>query len=217
MSFESFIFAAGIIGQVIFQLRFIALWLSSEKKGQVVIPLSFWYLSILGSSVVLCYAVSVRDPVFILGQGASFVIYLRNLYVIASERGINKSSFFLPTTYLIVINLLMCVGLWHFTPVVERAGIETEYMLYYYIFGFMGQFFFFLRFFIQWLSSEKSRKSVIPTSFWYFSTLGSIFLLLYALMVNDLVFILGQLVCFFIYLRNLYFVQRERTRALAKC
>lgn len=75
--------------------------------------------------------------------------------------------------------------------------------------GFIGQGFFFMRFFIQWLASEKAGKSVIPHMFWYFSILGSGILLAYAIWRQDPVIILGQTTGFFIYFRNLYFIHRK--------
>ncbi|MBR7158828.1 MAG: lipid-A-disaccharide synthase N-terminal domain-containing protein [Alphaproteobacteria bacterium] len=78
------------------------------------------------------------------------------------------------------------------------------------IIGFVGQFFFSMRFIIQWLASEKVRKSIVPTAFWYFSLLGGMTLLAYALHKQDPVFILGQGLGVFIYLRNIYFLVRER-------
>ena len=72
--------------------------------------------------------------------------------------------------------------------------------------GFIGQFFFFSRFLIQWLESEKAKKSVIPNAFWYLSVFGGSILLLYAIHRKDPVFILGQLVGLFVYFRNLWFI-----------
>lgn len=79
--------------------------------------------------------------------------------------------------------------------------------------GFLGQAFFFSRFFLQWLASEKRGRSVIPMSFWYLSLAGGLTLLAYAVHVGDPVFILGQSTGAFIYLRNLWFRQRERSAA----
>lgn len=76
--------------------------------------------------------------------------------------------------------------------------------------GFAGQAMFFMRFFVQWLYSEKQRKSVIPIAFWYFSLGGSLLLLIYALFRKDAVFILGQSTGFLIYSRNLYLIYKER-------
>ncbi|PNU18578.1 lipid A biosynthesis acyltransferase [Geothermobacter hydrogeniphilus] len=78
------------------------------------------------------------------------------------------------------------------------------------VLGFTGQALFFMRFLVQWLYSEKHRRSMIPTAFWYFSLGGSSLLLVYAIIRKDLVFIVGQSTGFSIYLRNLYLISRER-------
>ena len=75
--------------------------------------------------------------------------------------------------------------------------------------GFAGQGLFAMRFIIQWLSSEKRAKSVIPVAFWYFSIGGGAVLLLYAIWRQDPVIICGQGLGLFIYLRNLYFIHRN--------
>lgn len=72
--------------------------------------------------------------------------------------------------------------------------------------GFLGQGLFTMRFFVQWLASEKQKKSVIPTAFWYFSLAGGITLFSYALYRQDPVFVFGQGTGLFIYLRNLHFI-----------
>jgi lipid-A-disaccharide synthase-like uncharacterized protein len=78
--------------------------------------------------------------------------------------------------------------------------------------GFLGQAFFSARFLIQWIASERLRKSVVPRAFWYFSIGGGMTLLLYALWRRDPVFILGQGAGLFVYARNLYFVLRDPER-----
>ena len=79
--------------------------------------------------------------------------------------------------------------------------------------GFMGQALFSMRFIIQWISSEKQKKSVIPIAFWYFSLGGGVTLLSYAIFRQDPVFILGQAGGLLVYSRNLYFVLRARRQA----
>ncbi len=79
--------------------------------------------------------------------------------------------------------------------------------------GFLGQLMFTMRFVVQWVHSERHRKSLIPTAFWYFSLAGGGILLTYAVWRGDPVFITGQAAGLFIYLRNLTFIRRER-RAL---
>lgn len=75
--------------------------------------------------------------------------------------------------------------------------------------GFGGQAMFSMRFLVQWLYSERVKKSVIPVAFWYFSIAGSLMLLSYAIYKRDPVFILGQCFGLVVYLRNLYFIKRE--------
>ena len=76
--------------------------------------------------------------------------------------------------------------------------------------GFFGQALFSMRFLIQWIYSEKKKRSVIPVAFWFFSLAGGITLLIYAIYRMDPVFILGQSAGVFIYTRNLQFIARER-------
>jgi lipid-A-disaccharide synthase-like uncharacterized protein len=76
----------GLLGQLLFTARFMVQWIASERAGRSVIPVSFWYLSIGGSLILLFYALYRADPVFILGQGLGTVIYIRNLMLIAKER-----------------------------------------------------------------------------------------------------------------------------------
>ncbi|MBO0752940.1 MAG: lipid-A-disaccharide synthase N-terminal domain-containing protein [Bradyrhizobiaceae bacterium] len=76
--------------------------------------------------------------------------------------------------------------------------------------GFAGQALFTMRFIVQWLASERAGRSVVPVAFWLFSIGGGSLLLAYALYTRDPVFILGQGLGLFVYLRNLHFVFRER-------
>ena len=76
--------------------------------------------------------------------------------------------------------------------------------------GFVAQAMFTARFFVQWIASEREGRSVIPLAFWVFSIGGGLLLLGYALYRRDPVFIVGQAFGVFVYLRNLYFVLRDR-------
>src|SRR5580692_1485292 len=66
--------------------------------------------------------------------------------------------------------------------------------------------FFTMRFVVQWIASERARKSVIPVAFWFFSIGGGVLLLIYALYRRDPVFIAGQALGLVVYIRNLYFI-----------
>jgi lipid-A-disaccharide synthase-like uncharacterized protein len=75
--------------------------------------------------------------------------------------------------------------------------------------GFAGQTLFFMRFFFQWLETERRKESVIPEIFWYLSLGGGLLLLVYALLKKDIVFILGQSTGTIIYARNIYYLKKR--------
>ena len=84
-------------------------------------------------------------------------------------------------------------------------------MKYWIAFGLLGQICFSTRFIVQWLHSEKKKKSVIPISFWYLSICGSAILFAYAAFyLKDIVFTLGQTFGLFIYVRNLMLIHRHK-------
>ncbi len=76
----------GLFGQALFFMRFLVQWITSEIQKKSVIPISFWYFSLGGSLILLAYAISRKDPVFILGQSMGFLIYTRNLILIARHK-----------------------------------------------------------------------------------------------------------------------------------
>ena len=82
------------------------------------------------------------------------------------------------------------------------------------VLGFVAQGMFSARFVVQWIASERAGRSVIPMTFWTFSIAGGVLLLAYALYRKDPVFIAGQAFGVFVYIRNLYFVLRERKAVL---
>jgi lipid-A-disaccharide synthase-like uncharacterized protein len=72
----------GLAGQTLFMMRFIVQWIHSERHQKSVIPVSFWYFSLLGGLTVLAYGVHRIDPVIILGQLPGTIVYVRNLMLI---------------------------------------------------------------------------------------------------------------------------------------
>jgi lipid-A-disaccharide synthase-like uncharacterized protein len=79
--------------------------------------------------------------------------------------------------------------------------------------GFLGQALFSMRFIVQWIKSERVKRSVVPLAFWYFSLAGGAALFVYALHRSDPVFVVGQGLGIFIYLRNLWLIYHEPTVA----
>jgi len=84
------------------------------------------------------------------------------------------------------------------------------------LFGFAGQFAFFMRFFIQWLASEKRKQSVVPVVFWYWSIVGGGMLAVYAAVhLHDIVFASGQILGMAIYIRNLVLIYAQQRKEAA--
>ena len=77
----------GWAGQVVFSSRFIVQWVASERQKKSVIPVSFWYLSIVGSLLLLAYGFYVKQPVYIAGYLFNSVVYVRNLHLIHNRQG----------------------------------------------------------------------------------------------------------------------------------
>ncbi len=74
----------------------------------------------------------------------------------------------------------------------------------------LGQTLFTARFLVQWLYSERMKRSIVPIAFWYFSVAGGATLLVYMIHQREWVLALGQGTPLAIYLRNLTLIWRER-------
>ena len=75
----------GIVSQTIFTLRFVYQWLYSEKQKSSALPFGFWALSLIGSLLILTYAVFRKDPVLFIGHILGSVIYIRNLIILKNQ------------------------------------------------------------------------------------------------------------------------------------
>jgi len=71
-----------IIGQMVFGGRFVLQWIVSEYKRRSHVPTAFWYMSIVGSAILLSYSIHIRNPIFMLAFSVNTLIYLRNLHLI---------------------------------------------------------------------------------------------------------------------------------------
>ena len=72
----------GFVGQAIFTARFLVQWIVSERRRDSVVPVAFWWLSLLGGLTLLSYASYRQDPVIIVGQGMGLIVYARNLMLV---------------------------------------------------------------------------------------------------------------------------------------
>jgi len=72
----------GIIAQILFTLRFVYQWVYSERRKESLLPMGFWVLSLIGSSLIFTYALFRVDPVLLLGHGSGLIAYSRNIYIL---------------------------------------------------------------------------------------------------------------------------------------
>jgi lipid-A-disaccharide synthase-like uncharacterized protein len=83
----------GLLGQGVFFGRFIIQWVASERKQRTVVPVAFWYMSLIGGFITLLYAIHVGRLVFILAFSLSSIIYVRNLMIYYRARSRRKIRF----------------------------------------------------------------------------------------------------------------------------
>jgi lipid-A-disaccharide synthase-like uncharacterized protein len=82
MTTETLWLGIGFFGQALFFGRWLVQWIASERSAESRVPVSFWYMSLIGGLITLAYAIYRMDPVFISGQGVGTVVYVRNLILI---------------------------------------------------------------------------------------------------------------------------------------
>jgi len=77
----------GLLGQLVFTGRMLVQWIASERSKRSVIPVAFWWLSLVGAVMLVTYFVWRRDIVGVVGQATGLFIYARNLALIRKSRG----------------------------------------------------------------------------------------------------------------------------------
>ena len=84
----------GMVGQLAFTGRFLVQWIVSEKKRRSVVPVFFWYLSLLGASILLVYFIKRGEVVGTVGQAVGWIVYVRNIMLIHkhSRKPVEKTA-----------------------------------------------------------------------------------------------------------------------------
>ena len=195
--------AVGFFGQGLFTARFLVQWLASEKKRESVVPVSFWWLSLVGSAILASYAAFGRgEPVFLLVSLINGFLYARNLYLAYFAKGRATSRKVLIPSVLAIAAFLIFAG-------TGKVDTDVPVPVGWLVFGFAGTACWSGRFVIQWYASERAGRSVMPRSFWYVGLAGAVLLLAYSIYRQMPVFILGYLFPVFPYIRNLSLIYRK--------
>jgi lipid-A-disaccharide synthase-like uncharacterized protein len=88
----------GLLGNAVFFSRFLVQWLASERAGTSYVPRVFWHLSLIGSAILLVYAMHRRDPIFVLAYLPNGFVYLRNLALLRRTGAIATSNGVVPAS-----------------------------------------------------------------------------------------------------------------------
>jgi len=199
------ILSVGFLAQILFSSRLIIQWVQSEKVKKVVTPLLFWQLSLLASFLLFVYGWLRDDFAIMLGQVLTYFIYIRNLQIQGFWKKMHR--FFRISLYIIPLFLII----YSFNNNqfdVERIFRNENIPMWLIILGSIAQIIFTLRFIYQWIYSEKKKESILPMGFWILSVVGSILIIIYAILRKDPVLFTGHIFGSFVYLRNIVLIHK---------
>jgi lipid-A-disaccharide synthase-like uncharacterized protein len=197
---DFFIFSVGFLAQFLFAIRSLIQWFSTEKAGKVISPLIYWQIGLIAAFLMIVYGALRKDPAIILGEFITFYIYIRNLQIQGEWQKIPR--YFRYTVPLLPVGYLAWIFFFGNNGGEQITG-EGNMKSWLMIFGIAAQVIFSFRFVYQWLIAEKTRKSDLPLGFWYFSLIGGMMTIFYAILRRDPVLFLANCSGAFMYLRNL--------------
>lgn len=194
------IYAIGFTAQILFSARLLHQWLLSEKLKMVVTPTLFWKLSLFASFLLFVYGYLRDDFAIMLGQGITYFIYIRNLYLQGTWQRLQSWLQWLLYLFPIgVISFFISFKNFH----IDKLFFNEDIPFWLLALGTSAQIIFNLRFIYQWIYSEKIRQSVLPLGFWILSLFGASLILIYAILRQDPVLFIGHILGSFIYVRNI--------------
>ncbi|MGY8934111.1 MAG: lipid-A-disaccharide synthase N-terminal domain-containing protein [Flavobacteriales bacterium] len=203
---DYFIYTIGLIAQILFSIRLLVQWISSEKEKKVVAPTLFWSISLIASLLLFIYGYLRNDFAIMLGQFITYYIYIRNLQLKHQwgkvQKGIRIFFIYFPISTLLITFLQ---GAYDITQLFNKDHISSWLL----VLGIVSQLVFTFRFIYQWIYSERIKTSVLPAGFWIISLLGAILILIYAIFRKDPILFIGQIFGLVVYIRNLMILKRH--------
>ncbi|MBI1318928.1 MAG: hypothetical protein GC168_08255 [Candidatus Hydrogenedens sp.] len=223
MAMEYLAEAVGSIAAVIFFGRFYVQWYYSERAGRSVVPVGFWYMSVVGALLLFGYGVYKQSPVGVLSYSFNIVVYARNLVHVWRRRGrLTPARNFVAHGIValvcaVALGLLAMTWLSEFHETRDDAPIEVARTWAWIMVGVAGQVLFASRFLIQWVVTEVRKKSTIPTAFWYLSVAASLLQIASYTQRAEWVYVFGLVATLPVYARNIWLihVQPEKAAELA--
>ncbi|WP_319228305.1 lipid-A-disaccharide synthase N-terminal domain-containing protein [Draconibacterium orientale] len=205
-NYNWYIYIIGFIAQGLFSSRLIIQWFLSEKQKKVVTPSLFWVLSLLASFMLFVYGYLRDDFAIMLGQSLTYFIYIRNLQLQGKWEKIHTGLRWL--IYMVPVALVVYYfnnNIIDVDKLLKNEAIPPWLLSL----GIVSQILFTFRFVYQWLYSEKHKESTLPMGFWLLSNLGSLLILIYAIIRKDPVLFVGHLMGISIYTRNIILLVKQ--------
>ena len=200
------IYSVGFFAQLLFSGRLVLQWILSEKSKKVLTPSLFWWLSLLASFLLFVYGYLREDFAIMLGQSLTYFIYIRNLHLQGEWQKTPKGvQWFLLVFPIILVIYSYNNNSYDMIKLFKNDAIPLSLLIW----GSVAQIIFTLRFIYQWIYSEKNKESSLPFGFWLLSLIGSIMILIYAVLRKDPVLLVGHLMGSAIYFRNILILRKE--------
>ena len=200
------IYTIGFFAQLLFSGRLVLQWILSEKNKKVLTPSLFWKLSLLASFLLFVYGYLRDDFAIMLGQALTYFIYIRNLQLQGEWQ---KAPKLLRGFLLIFPALLIIYAYNNNTYDIDKLFRNDAIPMWLLIWGSIAQIIFTLRFVYQWIYSERNKESSLPFGFWLMSLIGSLMILVYAVLRKDPVLLIGHLMGSVIYFRNIIILKNQ--------
>jgi lipid-A-disaccharide synthase-like uncharacterized protein len=200
------IYSVGFIAQLLFSGRLVLQWILSEKSKKVLTPSLFWKLSLLASFLLFVYGYLRNDFAIMLGQALTYFIYIRNLQLQGEWQKAPKVL----QWFLLIFPVLLVIYYYNNnTYDIDKLFRNEAIPFWLLIWGSCAQIIFTLRFIYQWIYSERNKESSLPFGFWLLSLIGSIMILVYAVLRKDPVLLVGHLMGSAIYFRNILILKKQ--------
>lgn len=166
-------------------------------------------ISILLLSLLMLSGRFTKPHVTAVLAGYDKTVYVtrENGRVMFELRGWDGIKLLSPDSFARLVYKKQASNPWWFTPL----NISSPYGVVWVLLGLCGQLLFSGRMLVQWIASEKLKRSVVPVAFWWLALGGASMLLVYFAWRRDIIGILGQGTGWLIYVRNLYFISKERS------
>ncbi len=204
--------ALGVTAASIFYGRFILQWIASEYQKKSVMPTLFWYMSVVGSVMLLTFGILDQSLLGIIGQNINVVIYGRNIVHIWRERGtltpMTSAILHLTMFTIAAVGLFFVVRFAYLEwgTQNEKDSAESKIGWAWLAVGLLGQALFALRFILQWITTEKHKRSIVPNIFWIISLIAALLQCSAFVQREKWIFAIGMAITVLIYSRNIWFV-----------